>query len=883
MSKRKMLLVGWDAADWKVLTPLIDGAELPVFTRAVVENGVIGDMSTLEPALSPLLWNSIATGKRSDRHGVLGFTEVDSTTGRVRPVSSTCRTTKALWNILSQQELRTNVAGWFASHPAEPIRGSCISDAFARGCPEGTKLWPLLPGTIYPPDLASAMERLRIGPGEIDQEILRLFVPKLEEIDRSKPNRLGMLARILAECFTIHAAATWLMENSAWDFMAVYYIGIDHFSHGFMNFHPPLLRGVDEKEFELYKDVVSGGYRLMDLFLGRLLQLAGPDTTVLVVSDHGFHSDHLRPRQIPQVPTGPATQHRPLGMFGIAGPGIRRDERIYGAGLLDIAPTVLALFGLPAGEDMPGRVLSEVFETPPGLDRIASWDAVDGESGMHPPGLRVPMEDADELIQQFVALGYIAEQPEDRDLAAAACRQETQWNLVRVYTGTYRFAEALPVLEELCHQAPARGDFALALSDCQLRLGLFEEALGSATAAVARHPNSPVGCFVLGQIAFAQKRFPESLSHFLEAERLGPPVAGLHANIGVAYLKLRRWSDAERAFAKALEIDPHLALASQGMARICLREGRAEEAARFALSSLSCRHDLPLSHFWLGVALTRLGRRERAIQAFEMSLSFPPPLRISHRMLAALHGNTPKGRIHAKAAQDFVARARTEDHELKVLRQEARKRGSDRAIAANVLPAEKQHESALDFTIVSGLPRSGTSLMMRILEAAGLPVMSDGLRGADDDNPGGYYEWEAIKKVGTQPAVLSEARGKVVKVVSMLLPSLPEGHRYNVIFMDRPVEEIVMSQRKMLENRGAAQLTSQETMARALSDHRSEILRGLHNAPGFEVLVVDYPALVNSPEEWLCRVQRFLGIAAVSEAMRSVVRQDLYRNRASRL
>jgi tetratricopeptide (TPR) repeat protein len=881
MSRRRLLLVGWDAADWKVLSPLIDRAEMPVFTRSLVDNGVIGDIASLEPVLSPLLWNSIATGKTADQHGILGFTEVDQASGRVRPVSSTARRSKAFWNILSQNGLRTNVAGWFASHPAEPIRGACVTDAFARGFPAGNQPWPLFQGTVYPEAHAPVLESLRLRPADIDRETLRLFVPDLESIDRSKPNRLGMLASVLAECFSTHAAATWLMENSAWDCMAVYYIGIDHFSHGFMNFHPPAMEGVDEKEFELYKGVVSGGYRLMDLFLGRLLQLAGPDTTVLVVSDHGFHSDHLRPRQIPNVPTGPATQHRPLGMFALAGPGIRRDERIYGAGLLDIAPTVLTLFGLPAGKDMPGRVLAEAFETAPPLERIASWETVEGESGMHPPGFDVPREDADELIQQFVALGYIAEQPEDRDLAVAECRRETSWNLARVYLSAWRFGDALPLLEELCALAPARGDFALALTDCQLRLGLYEDALASANDAVARYPQSPVGRFVLGQIAFAQQRFSDALAHLLEAESLEPTMAGLHANIGLAYLKLRRWEDGERAFGKALQADPHFALALQGLARVRLRQNRAEEAAQFALSSLACRHDLPLSHFWLGVALIRLGQRERAIQAFETSLSFQPPLRISHRMLAGLYGNTPKGHLHTKAAREFLTRSREEQRDVELLRQEARRRSMDRTIAANALRATVQPETPLEFTIVSGLPRSGTSLMMRMLEAAGLPVMIDGERGADDDNPEGYYEWEAIKKIGSQPALLREAAGKTIKVISMLLPSLPAGHRYKVLFMDRPVEEVVRSQRKMVEHRGGAHPASEEKMESALRAHREETLRGLSRTAGFEVLVVDYPQLVRSPELWMDRIEEFLGTKGAGESMKGVIRQDLYRNRGN--
>ena len=133
-------------------------------------------------------------------------------------------------------------------------------------------------------------------------------------------------------------------------------------------------RWIKEEEFDLYKDVVKGAYRFHDMMLERLLQLAGPDTTVILCSDHGFESGSQRPRGIPREPAGPAAWHRQYGIFVMAGPGIKRDERIYGASLIDIAPTVLTLFDLPIGEDMDGRPLLEAFEETPKVKTIPSWE-----------------------------------------------------------------------------------------------------------------------------------------------------------------------------------------------------------------------------------------------------------------------------------------------------------------------------------------------------------------------------------------------------------------------------------------------------------------------------------------------------------------------------
>ncbi len=126
------------------------------------------------------------------------------------------------------------------------------------------------------------------------------------------------------------------------------------------------------------------------------------------MSDHGFHSDHLRP--LSAVGTGAeeaVAWHRQYGVFAMAGPHVRKDERIYSATLLDIAPTVLTLLGLPVGADMDGKALVQAFDHPIAIERIPSWDEVPGDAGMHPADLRIDPIDASEAIRQLVELGYM--------------------------------------------------------------------------------------------------------------------------------------------------------------------------------------------------------------------------------------------------------------------------------------------------------------------------------------------------------------------------------------------------------------------------------------------------------------------------------------------
>jgi hypothetical protein len=251
------------------------------------------------------------------------------------------------------------------------------------------------------------------------------------------------------------------------------------------------------------------------------------------------------------------------------------------------------------------------------------------------------------------------------------------------------------------------------------------------------------------------------------------------------------------------------------------------------------------------------------------------------------------------AAREFLALRRRGFVERESLRQQARFRAYDRAEAVSKARVEAapiddvpvdDGKARYEFVIVSGLPRSGTSLMMRMLDAAGVPVMADGQRNADIDNPEGYYEWETIRKLPRKPEILREANGKAIKVISMLLPALPRRHRYKIVFMDRPIAEVVASQVKMIRRRervtgktGPAADPNQ--MAQMLGEHRETLIRQMKEAKGFELLIVDYPDLVRSPDTWVEKVHEFLGPrwlgdgGEVSSSMKAVIRPDLHRNR----
>jgi predicted AlkP superfamily phosphohydrolase/phosphomutase/tetratricopeptide (TPR) repeat protein len=667
---KKVLLIGWDAADWKIINPLLDQGLMPTLDD-FVNHGVIGNLATLRPILSPMLWNSIASGKRPDKHGILGFMEPDPQSGGVRPVTSTSRKVKALWNILTQKGYKAHVLGWFAGHPAEPINGISVSDLFPYAVGPLDKPWPLPPGAVYPESLRDQFAALRMHPAEVSEAAILPWIPRAAEIDQEKDKGLQSFAKILSENCSIHNAATWILQNEPWDFLAVYYNGIDHFCHGFMHYHPPRMEGIPEDRFEIYKDVVNGAYRFHDMMLQTLLDLAGPDTTVLIVSDHGFHSDHLRPRGIPMEPAGPAVQHRQFGIVCMKGENLKQDERIYGATLLDVTPTILTMFGLPVGEDMDGRVLVQAFEKPPQITRIPSWENEPGECGMHPADLRMDPAAAQAVLQQFVALGYIQPLSEDQEKAVAVAVREQQYNLARVYLDSRRYNEALAIFEELVQKWPDEARFMQHLAQSYLALGKRAEAKDLLQKLMVLKPKVPArpkraakaqaeaepaaeGGVLPPVEATPEPEAPEVVKEAAVPEaamqEAAAPEETLTAEAAAAKeaeaaAKPRPWADllmgviqfeegdmdaALACLLKAESADPHLPDLHLRIGETYLRQKRTDDADRAFQRALEIDGDSPEAHLGLAVVRLRQRRNEEAAEQALLAVGLQHFLPLGH-------------------------------------------------------------------------------------------------------------------------------------------------------------------------------------------------------------------------------------------------------------
>lgn len=924
---RKVLVIGWDAADWKVITPLIDAGKMP-HLQSMLEQGVMGNLATIFPVLSPMLWTSIATGKRAFKHGIHGFAEPDPETQGVRPITNLGRRCKAVWNILNQNGLRSNVVGWWPSHPAEPINGVMVSNHFQQMTAPAGEPWPMAPGTVHPARLFEALKNMRVHPAELEPAQLLPFVPRAAEVDLSKDQRIASVAKILAETAGVQAAATAIMQLEPWDFMGVYFDAIDHFSHGFMQYRAPRLEWINEHDFEIYKDVVDTAYQFHDLMLGAMLKLVGDETTVILVSDHGFHPDHLRPHVLPNEPAGAADEHRPFGVFAIKGPGIKRDALLHGATLLDITPTILSLFGLPTGRDMDGKVLLGAFEHTPEVDYIDSWDPVAGDAGLHPEGVRVDPLGAHQAMEQLVELGYVEKPDEDKQLTVARTVRELEFNLARDYFGAGRYPQAISLFQELWERYPEESRFGVKLVESYLAMGQGAEGRAALDRLVERKrhyaklaqdelvkwldenkdkkpedldpaehtrlrqlqrragTNEAALAYLRGRLLQVDDKHEQALAEFQQAEQVQMhSLPSLYRSVGESLLALRRFPEAEEQFRKMLQIDPVNPQARLGLGRCLLGTRRPRLALIEVLAALGLEFHNPLAHYCCGVALRWLGRRDEAVQAFETALQQNPVFPDAHRRLAAVLlklGRRSEAAEHQRLAvaarqriADFRAgKALPEDDDLEV--------DASLAYAAtfgNLPNAAAQPPLGNEVVIVSGLPRSGTSMMMQMLAAGGVPVLSDGVRSADEDNPRGYYELEEAKKLASDNSWLPRARGKAVKIVAQLLPNLPPSESYRIIFMQRALAEVVDSQEAMLKRLGRDDPTrSKRRLARTYLDQIAGVRRILEANPGrVAVLVVDYHEALANPARVVSPVNEFLGGTFDVQAMAKAVEPSLRR------
>ncbi len=618
----KVLVVGWDGADWLMIRPLLEAGRLPNLAR-LVEGGAAGELRSEPPLLSPLLWTTIATGKPVVEHGVADFLVRDPATGGLVPISSASRKVHALWTILPHFGMTTDVVAWWATWPAERAGGTMVTDRVAyqlfdyQEDPSGE-------GKVHPPAAWEWIEEKLVPAERIGWDEVSRFV----EVDRDELARrwdalpaerrqedpVNHLRKILATTRSYHAIALELLQEQA-DLTLVYYEGTDTVGHLFAQYLPPKLPGVTDEEVRRYGGALGEFYEYADELLGELLAAVGDDTVVLLVSDHGFFTGEARPAADSADFTAGAPQwHRLHGVIVGAGRGIR-PARVDGASIFDVTPTVLTLLGLPVPADMPGRALPALLAPPAEPIRVAGLDTLETLPRARPQAAAASADLDEERLRELVALGYISPRVlEERRAAGAGARGEGgEGSADRAVPGSATGAAGASDLEAVATEAynlgrirQREGDLDGAWAQFEIaaeRMPSFGLAWASMAQVEAQRGNHGRSFELLVRGFSKSGTMPQSAITGLvdEAQRAGrlPDAervlegmrgkldgeSAFHAALGLLYEQTGRAGAALEEYRRALAIDPLDQLSNEQTVALLRRQGREREARELLQSS----------------------------------------------------------------------------------------------------------------------------------------------------------------------------------------------------------------------------------------------------------------------------------------------------------
>ncbi len=614
---RRVLVVGWDGADWELLGPLARRGVMPNLA-GLMSAGTWGELESITPLLSPLIWTTMATGVGPEVHGILDFVEVDPGSGQKVPITGRQRKVPALWNLASGAGLDVAVAGWWASWPAEAVNGVVVSDRLffllsdtVADAPAGT--------VVYPPGREGEFRTLaEQAEAETDEQAIRALFPVSSEAYRTaRAARKGMadpidgFRRVMVGTRTYFAAALLAAESRP-DLTMAYCIGTDEAGHVLAPLLPPALPGADPALSDGARVAVERYFAVVDRWLGRLVATCPlSECAVLIVSDHGFKWGWREPDSTPGVRGGPplkddrprdfsgvaaataALWHRPRGVFVLAGNGVRRLGRVaIPPSVVDVAPTVAALLGLPPGAGWRGRPLPGA----PAESRAPiDWTALLPAESVRPPAGVAPP--SPEYIAQLKALGYL-EGGEGSAPAAASpgatggrATEGELNNLGLVHLEAKRHAEA-----EQAFRASIAANSRYASPHYNLRRLYFErrsfdeadrelwravelglrDGTGSVARAAADYEAAGETARALGLLAEATRRFPtdsrfalhrlallvttgrcqEGVTAGREAAGRFPGDANLHGFLGLAAACAGDNATARAAFERSLVLAP---------------------------------------------------------------------------------------------------------------------------------------------------------------------------------------------------------------------------------------------------------------------------------------------------------------------------------------
>jgi tetratricopeptide (TPR) repeat protein len=604
-----VLVLGIDGLEPSVIDLLLSEGKLPAFAKLRRE-GAYGRLESMKPLLSPIIWTTVATGRTPEEHQISHFVAVNEQTGEKLPVTSRMRATKALWNIASDAGKRVAVVGWWATWPAETVHGTVVSDHTcyhflfddgARGPADAS-------GVISPASRTSEVLSLVRRPSDLTYEEITGFANVARE-DFQRPfdfnDELSHFKWALATADSYSRIGERLWRGDHPDLELVYIEGVDSASHLFGHlFRAHSLAGELAEQQQRFGHTVEAMYEYADRIIGRYLELLGPEDTLVVLSDHGFelgapHDDPSKTRDLRRVSE---RFHRIEGILYLYGRGVRAYTHIDEPSLLDVAPTVLALLGLPASREMPGRVLTGALtnEAPP--ERVASHETGRSERAA---AIDVAPVDA-KILEHLESLGYLdtASPTGDRNMAA-------------MHFEAGRYDEAAEEFAKLVAASPNDGGLRASLAGALGALGRYEEAFAQLAAAERVAPLHPEIHHNRGVLLEREGKTAEAIAAYRTAVRYDPEYEPSRA----ALLRLTG-SSAGGAEPRSDEERRAAALAEQ--AATAAKSGDYPKAAALLDDAVRIAPHYSLVYQYRANVAFLAGDRRAAIAALQKALELEP-------------------------------------------------------------------------------------------------------------------------------------------------------------------------------------------------------------------------------------------------------------------
>ncbi len=669
----RVLLIGLDGADWSLAEPLMAAGEMPALA-GLLRRGSRAVLRSYDPMMSPLLWTTVVTGVGPDRHGVADFLAYGADGDRRLPISSRFRRVPALWNLTGRAGLRAGFVGWWASHPAEAVDGFMVSHMVPFRGPRISAT-----GAVHPPSYLDQVASRLVAPSEVPDsllaEILQATPAEIAAGRRAadagapeKPSAEGedpvaFTLRALTQGLNTLALGEDLLARDL-DLVGLYFEGIDLMGHRFQHCLPPRMSLCPEEDWRRYRDAVPAFYRLQDRWLARLLAAAGEGWTVMVVSDHGFASGSERPARVLPFTTGqPVEWHRRDGIFAAAGPGIAAGNNLAPVTLFDIAPTILALMGLPVASDLEGEVLARALE--PDFRQqfpvrtIPTYGARSVEADTAAGA--VDPEAQEELLRLLQGLGYVGDESGGTGAAPRAAgrlapgpeRPTVTYhrNLATYHLNRGEFTAAEASLRAALALKPLPKTYQL-LAETLVELGRPGDAVAALESGMEAFPDLALENVLWAvEILVGQGRAGEAaalLARHADAARRKP---GLEAACrGLLAAAAGREGEAVALYLEALESDPSRTMPARHLLPLLARRGEAGRLEPFLRQAVRMEPRGDEGWGLLGAVLGLEKRQGEAVEALEQAVALAPGNSQWVRNLAVALGSAGR---HQEAAATF--------------------------------------------------------------------------------------------------------------------------------------------------------------------------------------------------------------------------------------